>query len=331
MLQDVLRAENLCAPSGGATSVRRRHATGRIIAAACALTLPALRVKATPGMRIVAVGGAITETLFALGATADVVGVDTTSSYPAEVRKLPNVGYMRTLSAEGVFALSPTHLIVTEDAGPPAVLRQLIDAGVKIHTLSAGNRYEGVLERTASIAGLIGHQARAQALLAGLKRDWLASTEQVKALRAMNERRLGGRTLSVMFVMSHSLSQVLVAGDDTAADSMLSYIGAVNPLKRQFKGLKALSSESAMVAAPDVILVTQQGLQAAGGVAGVLRLPGLADTPAGRARRVVAMDAPLLLGFGPRLPLAVRQLAEQCANALAHPVLGTMAGKVGAT
>lgn len=301
------------------SGAERRKALGRLITTTCACMVPSLGVHAAARMRVVAVGGAITETLFALGAAADVMGVDSTSTYPADVRKLPNVGYMRTLSAEGVLALSPTHLIATEDAGPPAVLRQLLDAGVKIHAVSAGHRYEGVLERTARIGDIMGQQARAQALQADLRRDWRAATEHAKTLRAMSEHRLGGRALRALFVMSHSLSQVLVAGDDNAADSMLSYIGAVNPMKRQFNGLKALTSESAIAAAPDVIVVTQQGLQTAGGIEGLLRLPGLADTPAGRTRRVVAMDAPLLLGFGPRLPTAVRQLAELCAEAMAKP------------
>lgn len=296
---------------------QRREALIRMLVAAGVCSIPSLYVESAQTLRIVAVGGAITETLFAMGASADVVGVDTTSSFPAEARKLPNVGYMRTLSAEGVLALSPTHLIVTEDAGPPSVLRQLADASVKIHALVAGHKYEGLLERTRVLGDLVGRQAKAQTLLASIKRDWLASMAQVKAFRAANERILGGRPMNVLFVMSHSLSQVMVSGDDTAADSMLSYIGAVNPLKRHFKGYKALTSESALAAAPDLILVTQLGLQTAGGVDGVLSLPGLADTPAGRARRVISMDAPLLLGFGPRLPAAVRQLAELCANALA--------------
>lgn len=303
----------------GGSGAERRKALGRLIMATCACMAPPLHVDAAVRMRVVAVGGAITETLFALGMGVDVVGVDSTSTHPADVRKLPNVGYMRTLSAEGVLALSPTHLITTEDAGPPAVLRQLLDAGVKIHTLSAGHRYEGVLERTARLGDIVGQQVRAQALLADLRRDWGAAIQQVKAFRAMSEQRLGARAMSALFVMSHSLSQVMVAGADNAADSMLSYIGAVNPMKRQFNGFKALTSESAIAAVPDVIVVTQQGLQTAGGIDGLLRLPGLADTPAGRARRVVAMDAPLLLGFGPRLPAAVRLLAQRCADAMTKP------------
>ena len=84
---------------------------------------------------------------------------------------------------------------------------------------------------------------------------------------------------------------------------------------------------AAIAANPDVILVTQQGLQAAGGIEGVLQLPGLASTPAGRAKRVVAMDAPLLLGFGPRLPEAVSQLAERCSAAVLPMGRGSAAGR----
>lgn len=288
--------------------------------------LPLNAAMAESQQRIVSVGGAITETLFALKAGGRIIGVDSTSTFPTQARQLPNVGYMRTLSAEGVLALAPTHLIANEDAGPPLVLRQLAEAGVKVHALAAGHRYEGVLERTARLGDLLALQPQALMLISQLKQDWQGANERVNSLRESVARRTGGKPVSVLFVMSHSLSQVLVAGGDTAADSMLSYAGMVNPLKRQFKGYKALTSESAIAANPDVILVTQQGLKAAGGIEGVLQLPGLADTPAGRTKRVVVMDAPLLLGFGPRLPEAISQLAERCSAAIMPPSRDGFAG-----
>lgn len=288
--------------------------------------LPLNTAMASSQQRIVSVGGAITETLFALKAGGRIIGVDSTSTFPTQARQLPSVGYMRTLSAEGVLALAPTHLIANEDAGPPMVLRQLAEAGVKVHALAAGHRYEGVLERTARLGDLLALQPQALMLISQLKQDWQGANERVNSLRESVTRRTGGKPVSVLFVMSHSLSQVLVAGGDTVADSMLSYAGMVNPLKRQFKGYKALTSESAIAANPDVILVTQQGLQAAGGIEGVLQLPGLADTPAGRTKRVVAMDAPLLLGFGPRLSEAISQLAEHCSAAIVSPGRDRVAG-----
>ena len=65
-----------------------------------------------------------------------------------------------------------------------------------------------------------------------------------------------------------------------------------------------------MAAAPDIIVTTDHGLATAGGAAGLLRAPGLAQTPAGRVQRVVNIEILLALGFGPRLPLAVTTLAE---------------------
>ncbi len=93
----------------------------------------------------------------------------------------------------------------------------------------------------------------------------------------------------------------------------------------QVEGYKPLAPEAAIAAAPDVILCTDQGLAAAGGVDGLLRAPGLAATPAGRARRVRSLEALLLLGFGPRLPQAVAQLAEALHGGAAPPGRGSRA------
>jgi len=94
--------------------------------------------RSTPARRIISVGGALTEIAFMLEAESELVGVDTTSIYPAKAKDLPSVGYARQLSAEGVLSLAPTHLLATEEAGPPAVLKQ-IEAAVATST-SSGRR-----------------------------------------------------------------------------------------------------------------------------------------------------------------------------------------------
>ncbi|MGC4060329.1 MAG: ABC transporter substrate-binding protein [Aquabacterium sp.] len=304
-------------------AARRREVLRSSLGAALTLALPARAVWATNGLRIVAAGGAITETLFALDAAPQLVGVDTTSLYPQAAQKLPSVGYMRTLSAEGVLSLAPTHLIATEDAGPPAVLRQLGDAGVKVVVLDDGHRFEGMVQRVGKVGALLGKEAQANAIVAGLKRDWAAAQAQADEGRAQRERLLKGRPMRVLFVLAHSMSQVMVAGTDCAAHSMIQYIGAHNAMGSAFAGYKPLTAEAAIAAAPDVILATDQGLKAAGGVNGLLRLPGLADTPAGRAQRVVSLEALFMLGFGPRMPQALHQLSEACTHALSGTALGS--------
>jgi iron complex transport system substrate-binding protein len=254
--------------------------------------------------RIVSVGGALTETLYALGAQGDLVGADTTSLFPEAARQLPSVGYARALSAEGVLSLRPTLVVASQEAGPPAVLRQIEAARVPLALLDADHRFEGVMARTQRLAELCGRVEAGRVLAAELQQRWAQTQDQV-ARRAAS----GKPAPRVLFVLSHSMAQVRVSGSGTAADAMLRYAGTVNVLA-SVDGYKPLTPEAAIAAAPDVILATEQGLQAAGGIDGLLKAPGLAQTPAGRARRVVALEALLLLGFGPRLPQAVAALGD---------------------
>lgn len=289
---------------------RRRCLLTPLLGAAGALHRPALALAQAPARRVVAVGGALTETVYALGAQADLVGVDTTSLYPAAAQQLPSVGYARSLSAEGVLSLKPTLIIASGEAGPPAVLRQLQGAGVPLVTLDAEHRAEQVWARTQRLGTLLGREAAGGALAARLQREWQAALAQVQArVQGLQAPAAGRRPPRVLFVLSHAMNQVRIAGRDTAADAMIRYAGATNALG-EVAGFKPLTPEAAIAAAPDLILGTEQGLAAAGGIDGLLAAPGLAATPAGRARRVVALEAMFLLGFGPRLPQAVVQLAE---------------------
>lgn len=278
-----------------------------------ALALPLLGTgarAANAAPRVVSIGGALTELIYELGAELLLVGVDSTSLHPALAQKLPNVGYARTLSAEGLLSLAPTLIVATEEAGPPMVLRQLEQARVPLHVLRAEHRFEGLLERNRRLGELLDRRAAAQALEQRLQSRWTAAQQQVATLRAAAGARGAKGSPRVLFVMAHGMNQLRIAGQDTAADAMIRYAGALNALG-ETRGYKALTPEAAIAAAPDVILATQQGLEAAGGEAGLLRLPGLAQTPAGQARRIVALEAMELLGFGPRLPQALGRLAEK--------------------
>lgn len=249
--------------------------------------------------RIVSVGGALTETVYALHAQADLVGVDTTSVYPEPATKLPSVGYARTLSVEGVLALKPTQLIATEDAGPPAVMRQLSAAGIPVEVMAANHRMEGVLARIKRVGELTGRVAQAAAMDTSLRQAWTSVQGHVAQHK--------DKPMRVLFILAHAPNQIMVAGSETAAHAMIEYAGAINAIKG-FEGYKPLTPEAVIAAQPDVVLLTDMGWKAAGGARGILSLPGMAQTPAGRHHRVVSLDAMFLLGFGPRLPAAVSAL-----------------------
>lgn len=277
--------------------LNRRH----FVALLGSSALPAL-AQAQP-QRLISVGGALTELIYALGAQDLLVGVDSTSLYPAAAQKLPNVGYARTLAAEGLLALAPSLIVATEDAGPPAVLRQLEAARVPLQVLPADHRFEGMLERNRRLGELLGRQAEAATLGQRLSTQWQAS------LRGVQRQRQDKPAPKVLFLMAQGMNQLRIAGQETAADAMLAYAGASNALQNA-RGYKTLTPEAAIAAAPDVILATEQGLAAVGGAEGLLKVPGLALTPAGRAKRVVALETMELLGFGPRLPLALAKLTQ---------------------
>lgn len=293
------------------TPLSRRTFLGQLGAALTAICLPQLALGNEAGKktarRIVSIGGGLTEILYALGAEKELVGVDTTSLYPQAATKLPSVGYARALSSEGILALSPTLVIATEDAGPPAVLRQIVTAGVPVSVLSANDKFEGVIERVRHVGALIEQTTRASQLESQLKQDWQRVRAPILARKTSAPR--------VLFILSHSPAQIMVGGRKTSADAMIAYAGAHNAVDG-FDGFKPLTPEAVIAAQPDIVLFTEQGMSVVGGMDGALKLPGLAQTPAGQKRRIVALEAMFMLGFGPRLPQALSALDQALSNAI---------------
>lgn len=255
--------------------------------------------------RLVTVGGALTECVYALGAEAQLVGTDTTSLYPLAAQNTPKVGYQRTLSAEGLLALQPDAVIATTEAGPPVVLDQLRSAGVQVELIVSDHSWAEVQRKLQAVGRGAGREAQARALQATLDADWARVQHQVA--------RFKGRKPRVLFILSHSAT-VQVAGEKTAADAMLRLVGAQNVmggLNGGFSGYRPMTAEAMAAAAPDLILTTTQGIEAQGGLDKFWSRPELALTPAFRTKALVHLDALELLGFGPRLPTTVRSLHQK--------------------
>jgi iron complex transport system substrate-binding protein len=248
----------------------------------------------------VSIGGALTEIVYALGAQSQLVAVDTTSLHPKEALLLPKVGYMRQLSAEGVLSMRPSVVLATAEAGPPNVIAQLKSANVNLQIASAEHSAAELQNKVNMVATALGKPEEGKLLAQRLAREmqdvqtWVA--QQKDAPR-------------VLFLLAHS-GTPQVSGEGTAADALIRLAGGMNVMAG-LKGYKPMTAEAMVAAAPEVILISQQGLEAMGGVDKLLANAGLALTPAGKNRRVIAMEALYMLGFGPRLPQAVRDLARQ--------------------
>jgi iron complex transport system substrate-binding protein len=241
-------------------------------------------------VRVVALGGDITEIVYALDAQNQLVGVDSTSLWPEAATKLPNVGYVRQLAAEGVLSLRPQLILATHDAGPATVVKQLHDAGVRIESMPVTRTPASVVAKVKQVGVALEREPAANALAAKLQAQY---ADLSKAVAAMPQHP------RVVFLMSAGEGSPKAAGKDTAADSAITLAGGVNA-GQGFTGYKAVSPEALAGLAPDVILLMRERESDVGGVDGVLKLPGIAMTPAGRARRIVFVDGQALLGFGPR-------------------------------
>ncbi|RYZ65773.1 MAG: hemin ABC transporter substrate-binding protein [Proteobacteria bacterium] len=249
-------------------------------------------------VRIVSVGSANTETVFALGKGADVVAVDTSSLFPEAATKLPQVGYQRALSAEGVLSVQPTLVLLPTEGGPPAVIDQLKQSGLTIEVIDAPATEEGSKARFERIAALTGADA------APVVKRFQEEVAAAKAEAAKTET-----TPKVLVLYARGPGTVQAFGQNTPADKLLGMAHAQNAAQG-FEGNRPISAEAVVAWAPDYIVLPARGLDSLGGVEGVLEQPGLKETPAGKAGRVVPIDDLLLLGFGPRLGESVRTLSK---------------------
>ncbi|MFV0415542.1 MAG: hemin ABC transporter substrate-binding protein [Chthoniobacterales bacterium] len=251
--------------------------------------------------RLVSGSGTVSEIICALGAQDQLVAVDVSSIYPEELNALPKIGYARTLSTEGILAMRPTLLFVTEDAGPPPVIEKVKELGVNVITVSNDHTPEAAVERILSVGEALNLKPEAEKLAAKVKTD----LEAAQKLQTTQEGKP-----KVMFIYARGGGVLNVSGTGTSADAMITLAGGQNAVTG-YEGYKPLTAEAVITAAPDFILLTSHGLQASGGVDAVLVQPGISQTPAGKAKRIISMDDLLLLGFGPRLGEGVSELSKE--------------------
>lgn len=276
----------------------------------CLLVLAGVKpIFGSEPLRILPLGGPVTETVYALGAGDLVIGTDTSSIYPEAATKLPQVGYQRTLAAEGILSLKPDLVLATDEAGPANVMEQVRTAGVRVVLVPSEHSVAGAQAKVKAIAAALGREAAGDKLSATIA----AQAEEAQAILAKSPAKP-----KVLFLYARGASTLNVSGHGTAADAMIVLAGGQNAVTG-YEGYKPLTAESAVAAAPDYLLMMDRGLSSVGGKESVFTQPGLALTPAGQNQRIVAMDDLLLLGFGPRTGQAITELARALHPAEAHP------------
>ncbi len=255
----------------------------------------------TSSERIVSLNGSTTEILFALGVGDNVVGCDASSTYPKGIKeKLPSVGYQYGLNAEGILSLNPTLVIGRDDVRPPQVVQQLRMAGVTVLLLKEPRSFETAKQRLLTLGKAVNREKKANALAKALDTD-------IKKLETKLAARKGEPKQKALFLYLRGTQTTLVLGIDTAPGAMFDIVGAENAAAN-IKGNKPMTAEAVIAAQPDVYVLFTSSLESIGGIDGLLKLPGLAHTPAGQNRRVVTLDGQYLSGFGPRCGRAALDL-----------------------
>ena len=248
------------------------------------------------------IGGSVTEIIYALGAGDRLIARDTTSTYPEAANDLPDVGYIRALSPEGVLSVDPDLIISEAGAGPMETLEVLTRAEIPFVEVPDGFDGAGILAKVAAVGTALELEEEAADLAEDLRTGLDAVAAKTASLPESERKR-------VLFILSTRGGRIMASGTHTAADGIIRMAGGINALS-DFEGYKLMTDEAVSRAAPEVILMMDRGGDHGAPDAELLALPAIVTTPAAKTKSVVRMNGLYLLGFGPRTADAAMDLAR---------------------
>jgi iron complex transport system substrate-binding protein len=249
--------------------------------------------------KVIALANGSAEIIDSLGLKSILIGRDIASTEPA-LESVPVVTSGHQVVAEKIIALNPDLVIIDSSVGPTQAIRSLESAGIKVARINEVWTVDGISKKVVELASLLGVTATGEKLAALIDSTIESASQKVE-----------GSPRVLFLYLRGGNSIYLVGGAGSGADSLLQSIGAVDVgATAGSKPFTALTAESLIAMKPDVILVMTKGLASVGGVTGLVELPGIAQTPAGKSSRIISVDDSLLLSFGARTPSLLTQLAD---------------------
>jgi iron complex transport system substrate-binding protein len=277
----------------------------RRLVAACAGVLAAAgcgRGEAASGARVVCVSKQINEFLYAIHAESVLVARDLTSIYPPQITKLPSVGYHRALSAEGIISMRPTMLLTDGNLGPDAVVKQVKSVGIPVTIMAPGSTPDSAQLLMTRLGAEFHREREADSVIAQWKRDMAAVlTDTMKWASAPKPRVL-------IMHMGQVVNNYLALKRGSAGDQVIRWAGGANAVD-SVGGMMRLTPELIAKTAPDIIIATDVGFDRLGSADKFAAMPGVAETPAGKAKRIYRVDETEVMYFGPRTAASVRKIA----------------------
>jgi iron complex transport system substrate-binding protein len=259
--------------------------------------------------RVIPLSGSLNELVQTLGLGGQVVARDITATFE-QAAPLPVVTRGHDVSAESVLSLRPTLVLAETTTGPAEAVKQIRDAGVPVLVVSPAKALEDVPKRIDEVAAALGVKDAGAQLKQRTAERIAAARKDVPAASASASAK---KPRVAFLYLRGTASVYLLGGSDSGAASLLEAAGAVDTGKESGLGkdFTPITSEALAAAAPDAILVMSKGLESVGGVDGLVRIPGVAQTPAGMDRRVVTVDDGVLLNYGPRTDQVLSSLVAQ--------------------
>ena len=247
--------------------------------------------------RVVVLANGVAEIIQSLNAQSIIVGRDISSTEDS-LADIPIVTSGHQVLPEKVISLKPDLVLIDASTGPKAAIATIKAAGITVVETPESWSLEDLPIKVRAVGAAIGAQAQAELLIQELNSSLKVST--VKS------------SPRVAFLYLRGTSSIyLIGGQGSGADSLLKAIGAVDVGAQSLaRPYNTLTAESLAALNPDVILVMSKGLESVGGVQGLLKLPGVAQTKAGKNSAVIDVDDSLLLSFGPRTPSLVEALTD---------------------
>ena len=250
--------------------------------------------------RVVVLANGVAEIMNALNAKSILVGRDI-SSTEKELKDIPIVTSGHQVMPEKVIELKPDLVIIDASTGPKAALDQIRNAGIKIVETPESWTLSDIPTKVSAVASAIGAPQQGDLLNQ-------AFTKEIKTSTIATKPRIA-------FLYLRGTSSVyLIGGPGSGSDSLIEAIGATDVGAKSLPNpFNTMTAESLATLNPDVIIVMTKGLQSVGGISGLLKLPGVAQTQAGKNQAVIDVDDSLLLSYGPRTPSLVTALAKAVA------------------
>ncbi len=243
--------------------------------------------------KIVSLSGGITEIVSALGHESEIVGADVTSTYPETLKSTAkDLGHVRSMTIEPIMALNPTLILASDKDLNPELLSKIKSSGIKADIFQQEFSVDGTKKLIEQVAKAVGNT------------DYQKLNDKIDA--DMKQVQSLAKKPKVLFIYARG-NNLMVAGKNTPMEKIITLAGGENAIN-EFDDFKPLTPEAVVKANPDILFLFKSGLAGAGGNEAVLKMPGVAQTNAGKNKKIISMDGGLASSFGPRLGEAVVEL-----------------------